>query len=553
MNPASCGIFPDISGETPDDPEALYTDYSSFENYSGVDGDGTAEAEVQAHLDKGHLRAFDTLEELREFLGEDPILNKIGLIVKTRNGVTKTRMILDTKVSQLKQCSSKAQRVLLPRLLDAIVQALENYSKCSLSEGLEWFVLDFSEAFWQVPLEPSERKFFCCRLNIGGKVQYIVFLRTVQGSRGAPLSWARLAALVMRLTQGLFDQDFVKLHCFVDDPIASIRGTPWERKVIATIMMLAWEAIGFNLAYKKGQLSATVDWIGGNLQFNASGIVARVKDSIVADIRDDLRAFRGLNVLPCKRLRSFVGRANHAAGLLLVLRPFLHSIWGALYGDTGGAPVNTVWAKQVAHALNWLDMFFEDEERRLSRTFTLEEFKQLGPSWEIGTDASPWGLGGWLACNGVVQRYFACKVEEEDLQLFQIERGSCVGQQTLEGLAILVAMRLWSDRDEPKHIRLSVRGDNVGALMLLVKMRPSSPEQAIIARELALITAKTAFPPNVVHTPGIAHVLADGLSRVHDPKHRGGIPEHPALREAIKDTPPPRPREWYRTLDTPVR
>ena len=177
----------------------------------------------------------------------------------------------------------------------------------------------------------------------------------------------------------------------------------------------------------------------------------------------------------------------------------------------------------------------------------------MGPCWEIGTDASPWGLGGWLACNGEIKRYFACGVSQEDLDLFDIKRGSCNGQQTLEGLAILVAMRLWGDHDEARKVRLSVKGDNVGALMLLVKMRPSSPQQAIIARELALITSRTAFPPQVVHTPGIAHKLADSLSRLHDPGHKHDAFKHPALNAAARDEVPPRPRTWYRALGAPVR
>ena len=553
VTPESCGIFPEISGETPESPESLYTDHENFANYTGVDDDETAEREIKAHLQKGHLKSFSSLDELRSFLGEEPILNKIGLIVKSKNGKTKTRMILDTKVSNLKACSRKAQRVLLPRLLDAIVQGLENYSKCEQDESLDWFVLDFSEAFWQVPLEPSERRFFCCKLVIDGEDKYIVFLRTVQGSRGAPLSWARLAALIMRLTQGLFDPARVRLHCFVDDPISSIRGLAWQRQVIATVMMLTWEAVGFHLAYQKGQLGQQVDWIGGNLQVTPSGIVARVKDSIVQDIRDDLDYFTGLNVIPIKRMRTFVGRANHAAGLLLLLRPFLHAIWGALFAEGSAAPTNTIWSKQVSHALAWLDTFFKTEPKQLTRTFTLEEYGNHGPVWEIGTDASPWGLGGWLACNGTITRYFACAVGQEDLDLYEIQRGSCNGQQTLEGLAILVAMRLWGNHEDARKVRLVVRGDNVGALMLLIKMRPSSPQQAIIARELALITVRTAFPPRVVHTPGIAHKLADSLSRMHDPGHRSDALQHPALAGAARDEVPARPRAWYRALDVPVR
>jgi hypothetical protein len=520
-----------------------------------VDEDGTAEKEVAEHLRKQHLKAFGTLDELRLFLnGAEPILNKIGLIIKTRNGVRKVRMILDTKVSGLKSCSLKSQRVILPRLLDAIVQGMHGYAACSGDEGMDWFVLDYSEAFWQVPLEPEERRFFCCQVTIEGKMHYVVFLRTVQGSRGAPLSWARLAALVMRLTQALFDQQKVKLHCFVDDPIASIRGAPWERKLTAAVMMLCWEALNFNLAYRKGQFGGTVDWIGGNLEFTSTGISARIKDSIVQDILQDLKSFEGLNVIPTKALRSFVGRANHAAGLLLVLRPFLHSIWGALYGDSGGAPVNTVWAKQVKHALDWLSAFFRKEVRGVTRHFSLEEFSGSGPLWEIGTDASPWGLGGWLSCDGVITKYFTSPVSNEDLEVFGLVRGSCESQQTLEGLAILVALRLWNDSSNSRFVRLCVRGDNVGALTLLIKMRPSSAQQAVIARELALITAKAAFPPTVNHTPGVAHKLADMLSRVNDPgKGSEDVATHPSLAKAVCTVAPARPSSWYRTLGRPVR
>ena len=259
-------------------------------------------------------------------------------------------------------------------------------------------------------------------------------------------------------------------------------------------------------------------------------------------------------MLPVKAVRSFVGRANHAAGLLLVLRPFLHSIWGAIFGDNGGAPPNTIWRKQIAHALSWLQAFFDGERNGLERNFTLQELNASGPQWEIGTDASPWGMGGWLSCDGEVVKYFACPVTEEDLTTFSLERGSCVGQQILKGLAILIALRIWNDGDDAKVLRLNVRGDNVGALMLLIKMRPTSVHQAIIARELAVITAKAAFPPTVSHTPGVAHKLADGLSRVEDPKHKdSSILQHPALRCATGTDVPTRTASWYRTLRDPSR
>ena len=94
---------------------------------------------------------------------------------------------------------------------------------------------------------------------------------------------------------------------------------------------------------------------------------------------------------------------------------------------------------------------------------------------------------------------------------------------------------------------MRVRGDNVGALTLVVKMRPSTKQQAIISRELALVTSKAAFPPAVLHTPGIAHKLADQLSRIYDPKAATSC-EHPALDGATRTEVPRRDRSWYRAL-----
>ena len=57
--------------------------------YAGVEHDEAAIAEIIKHLAAGHLRAYDSIEELAQALGEDPILSKIGVIARTRTGRTK--------------------------------------------------------------------------------------------------------------------------------------------------------------------------------------------------------------------------------------------------------------------------------------------------------------------------------------------------------------------------------------------------------------------------------------------------------------------------------
>ena len=69
----------------------------------------------------------------------------------------------------------------------------------------------------------------------------------------------------------------------------------------------------------------------------------------------------------------------------------------------------------------------------------------------------------------------------------------------------------------------------------------------VIARELALHLAKLSFQPEATHTPGLAHVVADVLSRVHSPQADGTVSAdlHAALADAKYCDAPRRNEEWY--------
>ncbi len=79
----------------------------------------------------------------------------------------------------------------------------------------------------------------------------------------------------------------------------------------------------------------------------------------------------------------------------------------------------------------------------------------------------------------------------------------------------------------------------------------------IIARELALHLVNYSFLPAVYHTPGVAHVIADSLSRIYDPAKTDAIKilDHPALRNAELTTMPMRTPSYYLALEeaSPLR
>ena len=108
---------------------------------------------------------------------------------------------------------------------------------------------------------------------------------------------------------------------------------------------------------------------------------------------------------------------------------------------------------------------------------------------------------------------------------------------------------MWAHLWSKDRIVLNLVGDNIGALTMLVKLRPPTrnPAMGIIARELALELAQLSFQPDATHTPGLSHVIADILSRVHTPGSTRTVNSelHPALSEAQCCEAPRRNDDWY--------
>ena len=149
------------------------------------------------------------------------------------------------------------------------------------------------------------------------------------GVGSGPLVWGRVAAWAMRSTQALF-QDDVRVHCFVDDPLVAIMGTPQVRKEIAATIMLWWTALGARLAYQKGQLGETVEWIGAQVAVNAMSKKVEVRLPLHRhlEVQGMLESIltEGRGMLSRPALRSLVGKESWVAGLLPQLRPFVRQL-----------------------------------------------------------------------------------------------------------------------------------------------------------------------------------------------------------------------------------
>ena len=91
---------------------------------------------------------------------------------------------------------------MFPRALDLVWDLLD-LMKYAQDHGIEGepahLVLDFSDAFFQIPLAFDDRKIAAVR----HRGRLIWFQRAPQGPRGSPLPWARTCSLICRLALAL--------------------------------------------------------------------------------------------------------------------------------------------------------------------------------------------------------------------------------------------------------------------------------------------------------------------------------------------------------------
>ena len=160
-------------------------------------------------------------------------------------------------------------------------------------------------------------------------------------------------------------------------------------------------------------------------------------------------------------------------------------------------------------------------------------------------DASPFGLGGILISNGRVLSWFSSDLSRDDEEIFQHSIGADSGQQVWEALVILVALRTWKEMWISQQVTLTLKSDNISALVMAAKLKITSSR--LIACEVALELSEAAFMPrHVVHVPGVMNIWADVLSRLGDNRSQYRVPAE--LKGVPRAYPAKRAAEFYTTL-----
>ena len=140
------GVFPEVS------PEEATADLASIAarmepqaNYKSFgEARDVVEPELERLREAGFLKVLGTWAEVKEFFGCDVVVSKLAAILKTRpDGTLKTRLVVDYRRSGVNSFVKANERVVLPRLRDALANAIWLMSVDGGSEEVGFFVADF--------------------------------------------------------------------------------------------------------------------------------------------------------------------------------------------------------------------------------------------------------------------------------------------------------------------------------------------------------------------------------------------------------------------------
>ena len=535
----SRGIFPKV------DPvefcQDLYDPAPTLEgwtNYqSAIDERADLDKLVADYIDRGFCRVIPTIEEARTEFGHTPIINKLGVVVKFNEaGVKKSRIIWDLKQSMANCSCHQGERIILPRLTDLAASACQALK----SHDQAWVLaLDVRDAFLNIPAGRDRFMTLAAKPDERGNNVLIAADTLVFGSKSSPTIWGRFAALLGRSWASIEPE--VQTQVYVDDPAAVAKGD-LETAVTAVTNLLLWAAVaGYPLKLEKSEGGKAIKWIGATVEIDEKERVVRV--SIPADKRRKLREtclqIASRPMVTTKALMSFTGGLSFVAGLIPHLRPFLDSFWAVLAesGRRGSASDGVpgpsgklIHVRRIQSALQWIAALLEQTDVPLERVF---HTKQINVNAEITTDASPWGLGGVLRVDKKLVEAFSLPLDRDLLNKFRAAKGDPRHTTLWEGLALLVAFRLWLPR-VGFGATVRVKSDSLSSLFMLSKGRAKSPELNFIAREVALDQALQVYSLTFLeHIPGVTNLEADFLSRVFAPK----TPVKPGQLEGVPLSP----------------
>ena len=287
------------------------------------------------------------------------------------------------------------ERPIVPRPRDTVADWEELFSEAAslgftTNSGVscENVTCDFSDAYCRVLVHPEEFKncLVAAPPSPSGSDQNVALMcRMVFGSKGAPLTWCRIAAALGSAAQAILmgarwsGHAAGRVNTYIDDPLLNLLGTQTQRDKQLRAVLLFWTAAGFKVAWAKGTRSKVAKWIGLQFapDFQSHTVTVRQAGCARTAGRRDVSSFeeappvRGKGWLDHESPSQSEVDNPEILGSHRRRRMAIRSLKGgkARRHNRGGTRNYLIARRQVEVSLRWIVAFWSDQGLSFSRVF----------------------------------------------------------------------------------------------------------------------------------------------------------------------------------------
>ena len=149
--------------------------------------------------------------------------------------------------------------------------------------------------------------------------------------------------------------------------------------------------------------------------------------------------------------------------------------------------------------------------RKAAQHYTLVSFdgslKGGGATLQIGVQ----NLGS--AADTPILAYVTTRWRDSDLALLEVARDDPAGQAKFEAYTLALALNTWQQLLQTAQGRLAIRGDALGILHDVLKLRAREPKLNALAHQMAYILAPIGLDVRLAHVWTERNTICDNLSR----------------------------------------
>ena len=479
------------------------------ENYDSV---GEHESFVREHFDaecaEGLMEKL-SMEEAQLRFGDKIAISSLSVLIEETHG-NKKRIIHDathgTKINNRIKCRDK-QRSPGAREKLYLLDYYKRRKKVVFS-----LVGDISKAHRRFLHHPSERGLLACRVNPRDDFIYINRVGTF-GVASASYWWGRIAGAGLRLTHELLGPGMpVELLIFADDLEALGADLMGRRGVVMAYIILS--ALGFPFKWAKQRGGLKVEWIGLFADYTSMKLGLSPKRATW--LSGWTLGVARSGKISLKEMEQGLGRLGFAANALTWERPFLGPLysWSAAIRTKKGILKVPVMLRTILFFLHERleagDSLQDPPSQQEAETFDVEFFTDAK-----ATEEEAW-IGGFLQDkHGNILEWFSEKVERSWADWLFVKKDLKRNIATLELLATLVAVRLWTGKNGSRSrgvCWIKAGTDNQSNSYAISKMMSTKYPLTLLVIELSETLRARGCELNLQWIPREKNQLADDLT-----------------------------------------